>query len=75
MQRIDPFLPRYTIRCPECSLSRELRGPLSRVHFVLTSMTACPCGGLHLTLPNALAFGVSLDSTESSGKEKTHAGT
>jgi hypothetical protein len=48
--RFDPYIK---VRCNLCGRERFLRGPLERVQFVLSSMTSCPAGGLHDTLPTA----------------------
>lgn len=51
----DPsrFDPHIRIRCNTCNGERLLRGPLERVHYLLSVMTSCPAGGLHDTLPTA----------------------
>lgn len=44
-----------TIICEVCKRSGTLHGPIQRVHFTLSNLTLCPCGGLHETLPSALS--------------------
>lgn len=46
-------LPRIAVKCTVCKGVLLLRGPIERVNFLLASMTTCPCGGVHETLPNA----------------------
>lgn len=50
---VDRDFPKIVIKCTDCGGIMLLRGPLERVHFVLSSLTTCPCGGIHQTLPTA----------------------
>jgi hypothetical protein len=36
-----------------CGARRFFEGPLERVEFVLRTLTSCPCGNTHETLPTA----------------------
>jgi hypothetical protein len=51
LRSLDP--EKIAVKCDTCGGTRLLNGPLERVNFVLSSMTSCPCGGVHETLPTA----------------------
>ena len=51
----------FLLTCPECERTVTLRGPLARVRYVLSSMTTCPCGGLHMALPSAASLPYSIE--------------
>jgi hypothetical protein len=62
-QRFDPHI---RVKCNVC-------GRLERVHFVLASMTSCPCGGVHETLPTAASHVyIVKEETESENDEGPH---
>jgi hypothetical protein len=42
----------FVVEC-SCGARRLFNGPLERVEFVLRTLTSCPCGSPHETLPSA----------------------
>lgn len=47
----DP--PKIAVKCSVCQRVILLHGPRERVEFLLKTMTSCPCGSIHETLPSA----------------------
>ena len=43
----------FSVFCTICEKTKVFHGPIERVNFILKTLTSCPCGSPHETLPTA----------------------